>query len=97
MDADLASLAREAVARLEHVLARGSDVTHRDARAATLSVIDVRDRVLSYHRDGRATDGCLDRANSMLSMAYGAEFPLSGLHRRRFEQVRDGMRALIDE
>jgi hypothetical protein len=32
-----------------------------------------------------------------VSLAYGAEFPLSGVHRRRFEQVRQGIVKLLNQ
>jgi hypothetical protein len=95
MDAELQRHAREAISRLEHVLDRGADVSHAEIQAATLSVIAFRDRALAKHREGTASEACLKRANQLLSLAYGSEFPLSGLHRDRFEQTRDGMRGLL--
>ena len=95
MDAELQRHAREAIERLDHVLERGAEVNHAEIQAATLSVVAFRDRALEKHREGTATDTCLDGANALLSLAYGGEFPLSGLHRHRFEQTRDGMRELL--
>jgi hypothetical protein len=97
MDAELRHHARTAVDRLDHVLARGSAVTHDEIHAASLSVIAFRDRALERRREGAANDTCLARANALVSLAYGGEFPLSGLHRERFRQTRDGMRALLDQ
>jgi hypothetical protein len=96
MDAELQRHAREAIARLDHVLERGADLSHAEIQAATLSIVAFRDRALKKHREGTASGTCLDRANALLSLAYGGEFPLSGLHRNRIEQTRDGMRQMLD-
>ena len=37
----------------------------------------------------------LDRANMLVSIAVGAEFPVTGLHWDRIEKTRDGLRALL--
>ena len=95
MDAELQRHARDAISRLDQVLKRGADVTHAEIRAATLSVLAFRDRALVKHREGTASDACLDSANALVSLAYGGEFPLSGLHHRRFEQTRDEMGRLL--
>ena len=96
MDERLQQYAHAAIARLDHVLEHGAHVDHAEIQAATLAVIAFRDRALERHREGTASDACLDGANALVSLAYGGEFPLSGLHRHRFEQTRDGMRALLD-
>ena len=95
MDAAMRQHARDAVARLEHVLDRGAEVEHAEIQAATNAVVEFRNRAIKKHREGVVSDDCLDAANSLVSLAYGAEFPLSGLHRHRFEQTRDGMRKLL--
>ena len=95
MDAELHQYGHDAIARLEHLLDRGSEATHAEIRAATLSVIAFRNRAIERHREGAATDACLGQANALVSLAYGGEFPLSGLHRDRFEQARDAMQELL--
>lgn len=97
MDAVLQHHARQAIARLQHALNQGPDVEHRDIRAATLSVFAFRNRTIEMHQKGAISDRCLRQANALASLAYGAEFPLSGLHRHRLEQARDGMRNLLLE
>lgn len=95
MDEELERHGQEAISRLEHVLDRGAEVEHAEIQAAVLSVVAFRDRVIEKHREGSASAACLSQANALLSLAYGGEFPLSGLHRHRFEQTRDGMRQLL--
>lgn len=95
MDAEMRRHAGEAVARLEHVLERGAAVEHAEIQAAANAVIALRNRAIEKHREGAVSDDCLDRANALVSLAYGAEFPLSGLHRDRFEQTLKGMRNLL--
>lgn len=95
MDPDLRQHGHDAVARLGHVLGRGPEATHGEIQAATLAVIAFRDQVIQRHRDGTASDACLAQANGLVSLAFGGEFPLSGLHQRRFEQTRDTMQELL--
>ncbi|CUH11632.1 hypothetical protein JSE7799_00187 [Jannaschia seosinensis] len=87
MDAELQRHAEEAIARLRHVLGRGAEVRHDEIQAAAKAVIAFRNRTIAKHRDGAADGDCLDRANALVSLAYGAEFPLSGLHFKRIAQV----------
>jgi hypothetical protein len=95
MDLEMQSRARDAIARFDHILDRELEVAHADIQAAVNAVVAFRNRAIQKHREGAVSDECLDRANALVSLAYGAEFPLSGLHRRRFERTRDGMRALL--
>ncbi|WP_206454251.1 hypothetical protein [Aurantimonas marina] len=96
MNAELQRHVHEAIARLDHVLERGADASHAEIQAATLSILAFRDRALKMHREGTASKTYLDKANVLLSLAYGGEFPLSGLHHNRFEQTRDGLRQMLD-
>ena len=95
MDTALQGHARDAIARLGHVLERGDDITHAEIQAAVNAVVAFRNSAIEKHRQGAVSDDCLDGANSLVSLAYGAEFPLSGLHRHRFEQTREGMERLL--
>jgi hypothetical protein len=96
MDADMRQHARAAIARIDHVLERGADVRHAEIQVAVNAVVDFRNRAIERRREGAASAHCLDQANALTSLAYGAEFPLSGLHRRRFEQTRAGMEKLLE-
>ncbi len=97
MDARLQQCARLAIDRLQHVLDRGPEVTHQELQAATNAVISFRDRAIRKHREGAASEACLDRANALVSLAYGAEFPLSGLHFSRIALTCEGMSRLLVE
>ncbi len=96
MDAQMEKEAREAIERLDHVIERHSDVDHAAIQAAAKAVIAFRNHAIQKRREGKVAEACLDGANALVSLVYGAEFPLSGLHRHRFEQAREGMRKLID-
>ena len=95
MDSEVQHHAGEALDRLQHILDRGPHVQHAEIQAAALSLIAFRNRVIDNHRDGTASKACLDQSNALVSLAYGAEFPLSGLHFNRIRQTCDGMRALL--
>jgi hypothetical protein len=96
MDAEMQDHARDAIARFDRILDEGLDVAHAEIQAAVNAVVAFRNRAIGKHREGAVSDGCLERANALVSLAYGAEFPLSGLHLRRFERTRDGMRELLE-
>ncbi len=96
MDAEMQGHAREAIARFDRVLDEGLDVAHADIQAAVNAVASFRNRAIKKHGEGAVSDTYLERANALVSLAYGAEFPLSGLHRRRFEQTRAGMQKLLE-
>lgn len=97
MDAELRQCGSEAIARLDHVLDRGPEASHAEIQAATLSVIAFRDRAIERHCEGTLAQDHLHQANALVSLAYGGEFPLSGLHMHRLEQTRDAMRNLLQK
>lgn len=97
MHPDLQHHARQAVDRLRRVLDRGPAATHGEIRSAVNAVVEFRNATLARNSGGEASDDCLDRANALVSLAYGAEFPLSGLHFRRIEQVCEGMSRMLAE
>jgi len=78
------------------VIERGPAAEHNEVRAAMEGVVAFRNRAIKKHRAGVLDRRCLDAANSLLSLAFGAEFPLSGFHVHRLEQTRDGMRELLE-
>lgn len=87
---------REAIRSLDRVIGQGSDIRHTEVQAAVMGVIALRNRLIAEHREGRADPASLAQANALVSLAYGAEFPLTGFHRHRFEKTRDALKALID-
>lgn len=95
MDAETRQAGQEAIRRLEAVIAAGPDVTHEAVHLAVTGVAAFRNRLIDDHRRGGADRACLDAANGLVSLGYGAEFPLTGFHLRRFQQARDGLKSLI--
>lgn len=96
MEAGLQARARDAVAGLDRVLDRDPEVGHADVQAAARAVVAFRDLAILRHREGTADRGCLGQANAIVSLVFGAEFPLSGLHFDRIRQARGAMVALLD-
>lgn len=97
MDVELQRHARDAIKTIDIVLREGLQVEHAGIQAATNDVVAFRNRVIERFRHGAVDRAVLDRANSLVSLAYGAEFPLSGLHLHRLEQTRDGLRKLLED
>ena len=84
-----ASIARD---RLDALLAKESkDITYAEIAEAVKCVIAWRNAIIEAFRAGAASREALDRANALVSLAYGAEYPLVGLHRDRIEQARGEM------
>lgn len=95
MSAGFAERARAAIEALDAALAAGATVDHRRIRRATIGVTALRDCAIAEVRSGRLDASVRDKANALVSLAYGAEFPISGLHLRRLKQARDGVAELI--
>ncbi|MFD1911042.1 hypothetical protein [Halodurantibacterium flavum] len=95
IDRQMRDHATQAIERLDQVIGRGPDAEHDEVRAAMEGVVAFRNRAVERYRTGEIDRACLDAANSLLSLAFGAEFPLSGFHVHRLEQTRDGLRALL--
>ncbi len=87
--------AEAAAERLDAALAAGPDVRHEDLAAAVAAIAALRNGIAARARAGGADRDLLDRANALLSLAYGAEAPLAGLHLERAERARDGLRSLM--
>ena len=71
----------------------GPSVEHAAIQTASNGVIAFRNRATVEHRTGAVTGETSDSVSSLVSLADGAEFPLSGLHLHRLERTRDGLRA----
>lgn len=97
MDALMQRHAEVALEAIDAVLHAGAGVEHTAIQAATNAVIAFRDRAIEEHRAGAVSRVTLDRANALVSLAYGAEFPLSGLQLQRLEQTGDRLRALLED
>ena len=95
-DQTIQDLARAAVDRMDHALAGGPDVDHETLSKAVRSVIELRNRVVAQtagRADGREIR---DRMNAIVSLSFGSEYPLMGIHRHRIEQTRDALEAFAD-
>lgn len=95
MDPELKGQAEEAIRRLRAALDKGSDLRHEELHAAIAEVFAFRNRILDGYRAGRCPRDLLDRANAVTSLAYGTEFPLSGLHAHRIEQTCAALRDVL--
>ena len=84
----------EAIDRLEAALAAGPEVGHECVADAVRAVIALRNHVVAEFHGGTVPRDVLDRVNAVTSLAYGAEFPMMGVHLRRMEQTRDYLREL---
>jgi hypothetical protein len=87
--------AETAIAALDEVIAAGPQAAHEDVASAVRCVAAMRNHMLAEVRNGDVSRTCLDRANTLLSLAYGAQAPLMGFHLRRIKQTRDGLAALL--
>jgi len=84
-----------AIAALDAAIETGPQASHEQIAAAFQAILALRDRVIDEARRGTATTGCRDRVNSLASLAYGGEFPLSGFHAHRLVQARGALAALL--
>ena len=96
MDAAMERRARDAIAAIDAAIGEAAEVGHAEVQVATNGVIALRDRAIDEFRQGRLPGDVLDRVNALVSLAFGAEFPLSGLHMHRLAQTREGLRQLLD-
>jgi hypothetical protein len=90
-------LAKAAIGALDATIQTGPQAAHEQISAAFKAIVDLRDQVIAEARRGEATPECRDRVNSLASLAYGGEFPLSGFHVHRLEQARGALAALLAE
>ena len=95
MDPHTRGAAAQAIAHLSAAIESGPEASHEDICAAFQAIVALRDQAIDGHCRGEVTDECRDRVNSLVSLAFGGEFPLSGFHVRRLEQTREGVRQLL--
>lgn len=91
-DRTIAETAGLCINALEATLEYGPDAPHEEIARAVRCVIDLRDHVLELNRSGQLDQHHADQANSLVSLAHGAEQPLIGVHLHRLEQTRDGVK-----
>src|SRR3546814_19526436 len=82
------------MAALDDGIAAGPQVAHEDVASAVRCVAALRNHMLAEVRNGGVSRTGLNRANALLSLAYGAQAPLIGFHLNRNKHTRDGPPAL---
>lgn len=96
MDQESRQQAQAALEAFETAIEQGPRVRHEQIAAAVRRLIALRNHLLERSRAGDSDGALLSRVNSLLSLAYGAEHPLIGVHLHRMEQTRDHLHALLN-
>jgi hypothetical protein len=91
MDVEARQEAERAIEALKAAISHGPQAPHQEVADAVRCVIALRNHLLERARAGDDTRAALDRVNSLVSLAHGAEHPLIGFHLYRMEQTRDGI------
>jgi hypothetical protein len=90
------ALAQEAADRYDHVVSDRPEALHEALTEAAARVIQLRDAVIARAREeGDTAREDLAAVSAVLSLAYSAQFPISGLRWDRMEQTRDALRDLL--
>ena len=85
-----ATLCREGLEALDHVLEHRPDHVHDEIARATRCIVHVRDELIAARRAGDARYGdLLGHVNSLLSVLIAGEFPLAGVRWERMKRARD--------
>lgn len=93
-----ATLCAQAVAALDRALHERPDQLYGDLAHAVRCLVALRDALIADGRAGAPDAGNrLQRANALLSLVVGGEYPVAGLHRDRLQQARDGLDRLHQE
>ncbi len=96
MDQRARAVAQSAIAALDAALAAGPEVGHETVATAVRQVVALRNHMIDEARQGRIEPAALHHINAITSLAFGAEYPLMGVHLRRMEQTRDELSGLLD-
>lgn len=87
--------AEAALRRLDRLLAERPHEVHEHLSEAVRGIVSMRDDLIQRVRANGSRKDLLDQVNQLVSIAVGAEFPVTGLHWDRVEKTRDGLRALL--
>jgi hypothetical protein len=96
MDTILRDHGLAAIRAIEAAIGAGPGARHEDVRQAVLPLVAFRDRAVALHVEGAVERDLLDRANALVSLAYGAQFPLAGMHLDRLEDAREHLQSLLE-
>lgn len=90
-----------ALAHLDHLLAHRPERVHEELTHAMRGIVRIRDRLIERLRSANEPSPALrerlDRVNVLVSIAFGAQFPVTGVHWERIEKTRDELRAMMGE
>ncbi len=87
-----------ALVRLNTLLAREpKTIGHPEVTATVQCIIAYRNGLIDAKRQGECTQDELDRANALLSLAHGAEYPLVGFHYDRLKKARDEIMDMLEK
>ena len=89
--------AEAALRQLDRLLAERPHEVHEDLSEAVRGIVGIRDDLIRRVRTDGSGKDVLDRVNQLVSIAVGAEFPVTGLHWDRIGTTRDMLRALLAE
>jgi hypothetical protein len=85
------SVFEEARARIQQCRDADPEEAKRGFVAAMNDLIAARNRALAGDRTAAARDPALRQLNAILSLMASIEFPQSGLHRKRMDQVVEAL------
>ncbi|HYH21396.1 MAG TPA: hypothetical protein VD995_22540 [Azospirillum sp.] len=89
----------DALGILDRILAASPDdtptaETYNAMAEASRCLVRMRDGLIARRRAGEEVGQRLDHVNAVLSVAFGGEYPLVGVRRKRIEKARDLLRGL---
>jgi len=97
LDAAIHGQCREAVDALDRATRDRPDQIYDDLVEAVQCLVRLRDGLIERRRRGEAVRDLLDRANAVLSVVTGGEYPLMGVRRERIEKARDALESLLHD
>jgi hypothetical protein len=88
-----------AIKALDRALHDRPDRLYDDVAEAVRCLVRFRDELIERQRSNGDAESRsrLRRANAILSMAVGGEYPVAGLHRERLQKVREALDKLRRE
>ncbi|MBP2292776.1 hypothetical protein [Azospirillum rugosum] len=93
----------DALTVLDRILGTGAEdvppaEVYNAMAEASRCLVRLRDGLIARRRAGdEGASARLAHVNAALSVAFGGEYPLVGVHRNRIEKTREQLRKLLDE
>jgi hypothetical protein len=91
---------RTALSVLDRVVEESPDRMTGELPEAVRALVRLRDRLIEQRRPApgsRDLQARLDRANAILSVVTGGEYPLVGVRRQRIVEARDALAEIAEE